>query len=87
VDDEYVEFSRNYWVPYRLPEGFVKDLREKIPCEGTFEFQVGYHYTNGVGHKAELTRLQLLREMYIRPDSFFYSYNNYFMDDTSSPIG
>jgi hypothetical protein len=83
VDDEYVEFSTNYWVPYRLPEGFIKDLRDKIPCDGSmFEFQVGYHFTNGVGHKAVLSKLQLLREMYIHPDSFFYCYNNYFMDDT-----
>lgn len=83
VDDEYVGFSINYWVPYRLPEGFIEDLRDRIPLEGSaFELQVGYYFTNGVGHKAELTRLQLLREIALYPDSFFYSYNNYFRDDT-----
>ena len=64
IDGEYHLYGINYAAPLLLPQGFINDLRAKIPCRDTaFEKSIQYIYQMRYAHPQERSGYGLLRAL------------------------
>ncbi len=72
LDDTYIRYSINHQLRNRLPDGFIEELREKIPCENTqFETVVGYAWEVKYAHPASMSGYGLMKNALEQTDVRF----------------